>query len=73
MARPLREAATLRRAPNEKEKRLPTEVQVAGWAELIGPDWAGFQKEITVSRAPADRREQIARAIRWRGATSSKV
>lgn len=73
MARPLREAAALRLARNWNEKRLPAEVQGADMAEVTGVDGAGFQKEITMLQAPADRREQIATAIRWKGATSSKV
>ena len=56
-----------------KEKRLPTEVQVVDVAEATGADWAELQKEVTVLRTPADRREQIAKALHWREGTSSKV
>ena len=47
-------------------ERLPTEVQVADLADVTGADWSELQKEITVLRAPEERREQIARAISWR-------
>lgn len=47
-------------------KRLPTEIQVVDVAEVTGADWADLQKEITVLRAPEDRRDQIARALNWR-------
>lgn len=47
-------------------RRLPTEVQVADVAEVTGADWAELQKEITVLRAPEERREDIARALNWR-------
>lgn len=46
-------------------KRLPTEVQVADLADVTGADWADLQKEITVLRAPEERRPAIARALRW--------
>ena len=57
----------------KKGRRLPTEVQVVDVAAVTGTEWADLQREITVLRAPADRREQIAHAIRWKGPTSSKV
>lgn len=47
-------------------RRLPTEVQVADVAEVTGAEWADLQAEITVMRAPEERREEIARAIKWR-------
>jgi hypothetical protein len=54
-------------------KRLPTEVQVVDLAEVAGADWAELQKEITVLRAPEDRRQHIAGVLRWRERNSSKV
>ena len=48
------------------ERRLPTEVQVADLADVTGVEWVDLQKEVTVLRAPEDRREQIAKAIKWR-------
>lgn len=50
----------------KEEARLPTEVQVADVAAVTGADWAELQKEITVLRAPEERREDIARALNWR-------
>ena len=47
-------------------RRLPTEVQVVDVAEVTGADWAELQKEITVMRAPEERRADIARALHWR-------
>lgn len=48
------------------ERRLPTEVQVADLADVTGAEWVELQKEVTVLRAPKERREQIANAIKWR-------
>lgn len=56
-----------------KGRRLPTEVQVVDLAEVTGADWAELQKEVTVLRAPEARRQQIARALRYKPTTSSKV
>lgn len=47
-------------------KRLPTEVQVVDMAQVTGADWADLQKEITVLRAPEERRAEVARALNWR-------
>ncbi len=47
-------------------RRLPTEVQVVDLAEVTGTEWAELQKEITVMRAPEERRAQIAKALNWR-------
>lgn len=47
-------------------RRLPTEVQVADLADVTHADWAELQKEVTVMRAPEDRRAEIAKAINWR-------
>jgi hypothetical protein len=47
-------------------RRLPTEVQVADLADVTHADWVELQKEVTVLRAPEDRREEIAKAINWR-------
>lgn len=49
-----------------KGKRLPTEVQVADVAAVTGAEWAELQKEITVLRAPEERRAQIAATLNWR-------
>lgn len=48
------------------EGRLPTEVQVADLADITGAEWAELQKEITVLRAPEERRAHVARALNWR-------
>ncbi len=47
-------------------RRLPTEVQVADLADVTHADWVELQKEVTVMRAPQDRRDEIAKAINWR-------
>jgi len=47
-------------------RRLPTEVQVADLADVTHADWVELQKEVTVMRAPEDRRAEIAKAINWR-------
>ena len=47
-------------------RRLPTEVQVADLADVTHTDWITLQKEVTVMRAPEDRREEIAKAVGWR-------
>ena len=46
-------------------ERLPTEVQVADLAAIAHADWAELQKEITVLRAPPERRREIASALQW--------
>lgn len=50
----------------KKGRRLPTEVQVVDLAEVTGADWVELQKEVTVLRAPEERRDEIARAVKWR-------
>lgn len=47
-------------------KRLPTEIQVVDVSQVTGADWADLQKEITVLRAPEERRADVARALNWR-------
>ncbi len=47
-------------------RRLPTEVQVVDLADVTHSDWIELQKEVTVLRAPEERREEIAKAINWR-------
>ena len=47
-------------------KRLPTEVQVADVADVTGAEWAELQKEITILRAPEERRQQLARMLKFR-------
>lgn len=46
-----------------KGRRLPTEVQVADLADVTGVEWVRLQQEITVLRAPEERRSAIAKAI----------
>jgi hypothetical protein len=57
----------------KKGRRLPTEIQVVDVAEVTGAEWADLQKEVTVLRAPEERRQQIAKALHWQERTSSKV
>ena len=47
-------------------RRLPTEVQVVDLADVTHSDWIELQKEVTVLRAPEERRDEIAKAINWR-------
>lgn len=54
-------------------RRLPTEVQVADLADVTHTDWVELQKEVTVLRAPEDRREAIAKAINWRNRSLSSL
>lgn len=49
-----------------KGRRLPTEVQVVDVAAVTGAEWAELQKEITIMRAPEERREQVARILNRR-------
>lgn len=56
-----------------KGRRLPTEVQVVDLTDVTGADWVELQKEITVLRAPEARRQQIAKVLRYKEGTSSKV
>jgi len=46
-------------------RRLPTEVQVADLADVTHADWVELQQEVTVLRAPEERRQEVARAIGW--------
>jgi hypothetical protein len=51
-------------APKASGGRLPTEVQVADLADITGFPWAELQGLVTVLRAPADRKREIARIVR---------
>lgn len=46
-----------------KGRRLPTEVQVADLADVTGVEWVRLQQEITVLRAPEERRQEVAEAV----------
>ena len=35
-------------------------------ADVTSSDWAELQKEVTLLRAPEERRHEIAKAINWR-------
>ncbi len=46
-----------------KGRRLPTELHVADIAKVTGAEWVELQREVTVMRAPEDRRQEVAEAV----------